>query len=156
VLELMEEQPELDALAICVGGGGLLAGSATIGKALRPGIRVFGIEPEAGNDTFLSFAKGERVEIRSPDTIADGLRSPMPGKITFPIVKKLAEAIFLVTDAEIRATMRFLMEQVKIVAEPSGVVGLAAVLFGMLPREIRSVGVVISGGNVDFDLFKTL
>jgi threonine dehydratase len=156
VLELMEEQPELDALAICVGGGGLLAGSATIGKALRPGIRVFGVEPEAGNDTFLSFAKGERVEIASPDTIADGLRSPMPGKITFPIVKELAEAILLVTDAEIKATMRFLMEQVKIVAEPSGVVGLAAVLFGMLPREIGSVGVVISGGNVDFDLLKTL
>jgi threonine dehydratase len=156
VLELMEEQPELDALAICVGGGGLLAGSATIGKALRPGIRVFGVEPEAGNDTFLSFAKGERVEIASPDTIADGLRSPMPGKITFPIVKELAEAILLVTDAEIKATMRFLMEQVKIVAEPSGVVGLGAVLFGMLPREIRSVGVVISGGNVDFDLLKTL
>ena len=104
----------------------------------------------------MSFAKGERVTIPPPDTIADGLRSPSPGKLSFPIVQQLVESILLVTEAEIRATVRFLMERVKIVVEPSGAVGVAAVLFGKLPSGISSVGVVISGGNVDLDFLKTL
>jgi threonine dehydratase len=150
-LELMEDTPKLDALVVCVGGGGLIAGSATIAKELHPGIRVFGVEPELANDTFLSFAKGERVTIPPPGTIADGLRSPTPGKLTFPIIQRHVEEILLVTEAEIRATMRFIMERMKIVVEPSGAVAAAAVLFNKLPAEIQSAGVVISGGNVDME-----
>jgi len=155
-LELLEEQPAIDALVVCIGGGGLLAGSSTIAKAIRPGIRVFGVEPELANDTALSFAAGHRVTIPPPDTIADGLRAPAPGALTFPVIRQNVEKILLVSEAEIRATMRFLLERLKILVEPSGAVSLAAVLFGMLPREIRSAGVVLSGGNVDLEFLKTL
>ena len=155
-LELLEDQPAIDALVVCIGGGGLLAGSSTIAKAIRPGIRVFGVEPELANDTALSFAAGHRVTIPPPDTIADGLRAPAPGALTFPVIRQNVEKILLVSEAEIRATMRFLLERLKILVEPSGAVSLAAVLFGMLPREIRSAGVVLSGGNVDLEFLKTL
>jgi threonine dehydratase len=157
-LELLEELPgdAPDALVVCVGGGGLAAGCATIAKSMRPGIRVFGVEPEAANDGALSLAAGERITIPPPDTIADGLRTPSTGKLTFPVLQRHLETILLVSEAEIRATMRFVLERMKILIEPSGAVALAAVLFGMLPREIESAGVVISGGNVDFDLLKTL
>lgn len=155
-LELLEDQPNLDALVVCISGGGLLAGCATIAKWLRPGIRMFGVEPELANDTALSMAAGKRVSITPPDSIADGLRSPAPGVLTFPVIQRHVERILLVSEAEIRATMRFLLERVKILVEPSGAVGLAAVLFGMLPLEIKSAGVVLSGGNVDIDFLKTL
>jgi threonine dehydratase len=157
-LELLEDVPDgtPDALVVCVGGGGLAAGCATIAKSMRPGIRIFGVEPEVANDAALSLAAGERVTIAPPDTIADGLRTPSTGKLTFPILQAHLEKILLVSEAEIRATMRFALERLKILIEPSGAVALAAVLFGMLPREIESAGVVISGGNVDFDMLKTL
>jgi threonine dehydratase len=155
-LELIEDSPAFEALAVCIGGGGLFSGCSTIAKDIHPGMRIFGVEPDLANDTWLSLKKGERVTIPPPDTIADGLRAPTPGKLTFPIVQKNAEAIFLVTEDEIRATMRFLMEKLHIVVEPSGAVALASVLFRKLPEGIASVGVVISGGNVDFDFLKTL
>ncbi len=157
-LELLEDFPEggPDALVVCVGGGGLLAGSATIAKSMRPGIRVFGVEPELANDVALSFAAGERITIPPPETIADGLRTPAPGKLTFPVILRHVEKILLVSEAEIRATMRFLLERMKILVEPSGAVAAAAVLFGMLPRDIRSAGVILSGGNVDFDFLRSL
>ncbi len=155
-LELLEDTPTPGALVVCVGGGGLAAGCATIAKSMRPGIRIFGVEPEVANDAALSLAAGERITIPPPDTIADGLRTPTTGKLTFPILQRHLEKILLVSEAEIRATMRFALERLKILIEPSGAVALAAVLFGMLPREIESAGVVISGGNVDFDLLKTL
>jgi threonine dehydratase len=155
-LELLEDAPDIEALVVCISGGGLLAGCATIAKSINPGIRVFGVEPELANDTALSMAAGQRVSIPSPESIADGLRSPAPGILTFPVMQRHVERILLVSEAEIRATMRFLLERVKIVVEPSGAVGLAAVLFGMLPVEIKSAGVVISGGNVDLDFLKTL
>jgi threonine dehydratase len=155
-LELLEDAPDLDALVVCVGGGGLLAGCATIAKSINPGIRIFGVEPEVANDTALSIAAGERVTIPPPESIADGLRSPSPGVLTFPVMQRYMERVLLVSEAEIRATMRFLLERVKILVEPSGAAGLAAVLFGMLPLEIRSAGVVLSGGNVDLDFLKTL
>ena len=150
-LELMEDAPEFDALVVCVGGGGLLAGASTIAKSIRPGIRIFGVEPELGNDTYLSFQKGERVTIPPPDTIADGLRSPAPGKLTFPIIQRHVEQMILVTEDEIRATVRFVLERMKILVEPSGDVAAAAVLFRKLPSEIRSAGVIVSGGNVDLE-----
>ena len=150
-LELFTETGPLDALITPVGGGGLLAGCATITKDLHPATRIFGAEPEAGNDTFLSLKAGERVGIPVPDTIADGLRSQKPGELTFPIIRNLAERILLVTDDELKAAVKFLLLELKILVEPSGAAAVAAVLFHKLPPEIRSVGVVISGGNVDFD-----
>src|SRR6266550_9590630 len=106
-LELLEQATELDALIAPVGGGGLLSGCAVAAKGVNPKLRIFGVEPDRANDTYLSFRKGERVEV-NPDTIADGLRSPMPGKLTFPIIRELAEDVLLVSEDEIRATLKFL------------------------------------------------
>jgi threonine dehydratase len=150
-LELLEQAPDLDALVVCIGGGGLIAGSAIAAKHLNPSIRIFGVEPEDANDTFLSFAAGRRVEIPAPPTIADGLRSPSPGELTFPIIQKQVEQIVLVSDDEIRATVKFLLTRMKILVEPSGAVSAAAVLFGKLPASLGRVGIVLSGGNVDLD-----
>ena len=150
-LELFEETGPLDALMTPVGGGGLISGCSTIAKAMNPDIRVFGAEPEGANDTYLSLTAGERVTVAHPDTIADGLRSPRPGELTFPVVKRLVERIILVSDDEIRAAVKFLLLRLKILVEPSGAVPAAALLAGKLPPEIRSVGVVLSGGNVDFE-----
>jgi threonine dehydratase len=149
-LELLADTGPLDALIAPVGGGGLLAGCATIAKAIDPAIRVFGAEPERANDTFLSLAAGKRVTVE-PDTIADGLRAPTPGRLTFPVIQRLVEAVLLVSEAEIRAAARRLLLEWKLVVEPSGAVPAAAVFFGKLPAGIRSVGVVLSGGNVDFE-----
>ncbi len=149
-LELLEETGPLDALITPVGGGGLLAGCATIARSRHPALRLFGAEPEGANDTYLSMQAGERVTI-TPDTIADGLRAAKPGALTFPVVQKLVERIVLVTEDEIRAAVKFLLLRLKILVEPSGAVPAAAVLFHKLPPEIRSVGVVLSGGNVDFE-----
>ncbi|MFN0170489.1 MAG: threonine/serine dehydratase [Bryobacteraceae bacterium] len=155
-LELMEEMPDLDAILTPVGGGGLLSGSAIAARGTRPGIRVFGVEPEQANDTFLSFRRGERVTIPPPDTIADGLRLPSPGKLTFPIVQDLVEDILLVSEDEIRAAVRYLLTRLKILVEPSGAVPAAAVLFGRLPKDIRTAGVILSGGNVDYEVLAKL
>jgi threonine dehydratase len=150
-LELLEETGPLDALIAPVGGGGLLSGCATIAKAIQPLIRVFGAEPEGANDTFLSLKAGERVALPHPDTIADGLRAPQPGALTFPIIRQLAEGVLLVSDDEIRQAVKFLLLRMKVLVEPSGAVPAAAVLFGKLPAGIGSVGVILSGGNVDFE-----
>lgn len=155
-LELMEDMQDLDALVVPVGGGGLLAGCAIAAKALRPTIRVFGVEPETANDWALSMAAGRPVEIPPPTTIADGLRPTRPGNLTFPIVRQLAEQILLVTDAEIVQTLRFLLLRMKILVEPSGAAAAAAVMFGKLPAGIQSVGVILSGGNVDWDVLRSL
>jgi threonine dehydratase len=155
-LELLDGAPAPEALVVCVGGGGLLAGCSTIAKSIYPAIRVFGVEPELASDTWQSFEKGERVTIPPPDTIADGLRSPCPGALTFPVNRKNVEKILLVTEQEIRATMHFILERMKILVEPSGAVAAAAVLFNKLPPEIKRAGVIISGGNVDLDFLKTL
>jgi threonine dehydratase len=150
-LELLGETGPLDALITPVGGGGLLSGSATIAKALDAKIRVFGAEPEGANDTFLSMLAGERVAIPHPDTVADGLRSPKPGELTFPVIRSLVERVVVVSEDEIRAAVKFLLLRLKILVEPSGAVPAAALLFHKLPPEIGRVGVVLSGGNVDFE-----
>ncbi len=155
-LELMEEAPPLDALLVCVGGGGLISGCATIAKSLQPGIRVFGVEPERASDVYQSMEAGQRITIEAPDTIADGLRTLAPGKLTFPIIQQSVERILLVSEDEIRDAMRFLLLRMKLLVEPSGAVGVAALLGGKLPPEIQTVGVVISGGNVDLDFLRTL
>jgi threonine dehydratase len=149
-LELLDDVGTLEALITPVGGGGLLSGCATIAKAVQPGLRVFGAEPQGANDTFLSLMAGTRITVQ-PETIADGLRAPQPGELTFPVMQKLVERIALVTDDEIRATVKFLLLHLKILVEASGAVGAAAVLFRRLPKELGSVGVVLSGGNIDFE-----
>jgi len=147
-LELLEEVGALDALVVPVGGGGLIAGSATAAKGLQPGIRVVGVEPAAGDDTHRSLAAGERVRIPVPRTIADGQAAPIPGELTFSINRRLVDEIVLVTDDEIRAGLRFAVDRLKQVLEPSGATGLAALLAGRLRPAPARIGVIISGGNV--------
>jgi threonine dehydratase len=151
-LELLEDMPELDAMFVCLGGGGLLAGALIVMKALQPGMRVYGVEPELANDWFLSLQRGERVEIDPPPTIADGLRTQIPGRINFPIVKDLSSGVLLVSEEEIKATMRFLLTRMKLLVEPSGAVAAAAVLHKKIPADVKSVGILLSGGNVDLDV----
>jgi threonine dehydratase len=155
-LEFLEEVPDLEALVVCIGGGGLTSGCSIAAKALKPDIRVFGVEPEDGNDTYLSFRSGSRVEIPTPQTIADGLRAQKPGAITFPIIQKNVEDILLVTDDEIRETMKFLLTRVKMVVEPSGAVPAAALFHHKLPKGPRKIGAIVSGGNVDLEMLRTL
>jgi threonine dehydratase len=149
-LELFQDVPDLDLLLTPVGGGGLMAGCATVAAALRPGIRIFGVEPETANDTWLSIEKGERVSIAPPPTIADGVRNASPGALTFPILRDKLAGVLLVSDEQIADAVRFLLLRVKILVEPTGAVAAAALLAGRLPaaRGAR-VGIVLSGGNVD-------
>jgi threonine dehydratase len=155
-LEFLEEAGPLDALAVCIGGGGLIAGCSIAAKAVRPDIRIFGVEPELANDTWLSMRRGERVGIEPPETIADGLRSPMPGALTFPVIRRNVESVLLVSEDEIKATMRFLLSRMKILVEPSGAVAAAAVLFRKLPAGVERAGVILSGGNVDAGLLASV
>lgn len=150
-LELLEEVGELDALLAPIGGGGLIAGCAVAAKALQPKIRIFGVEPEEARDTYLSLEAGRRVEIPPPATIADGLRLTSPGELTFPIIQRLVERVLLVSEQEIRDAVRFLLTRMKLLVEPSGAVTTAAALFHKLPPGIRRAGIIVSGGNVDFD-----
>ncbi len=155
-LEFLEEIADLDALIVPIGGGGLISGCAIAAKALRPAIRVFGVEPEDGNDTFLSIRAGARVEIPMPQTIADGLRATKPGELTFPIIQKYVEGVVLVSDHEIRETMKFLLTRMKMVVEPSGAATAAALYHRKLPEGLKRVGAILSGGNVDLEFLQTL
>ncbi|MBM3734857.1 MAG: pyridoxal-phosphate dependent enzyme [Acidobacteria bacterium] len=147
--ELLEALPDLDTLVVCVGGGGLISGCAIAAKALRPGIRIYGVEPESADDFRQSIAAGRIIEIPPPGTIADGLRTLAPGKLTFEAVRQNVEEIVVVSDEEIREAMRFLLFRMKILAEPSGATATAAVMHGRLPAGLGRTGIVISGGNVD-------
>ena len=131
-LELLEDVPELDVLLAPVSGGGLIAGCSTVAKALRPGCRVVGVEPETGDDTQQSLAAGERVRIDVPRTIADGLQATEPGELTFEVNQRRVDEVVTVSDEEIVAAMVFLFDRLKLVAEPSGAVGVAALLTGKL------------------------
>jgi threonine dehydratase len=155
-LELLEQAGPLDVLLVCVGGGGLIAGCATAATALQPGIRVVGVEPEAGDDVKRSLAAGERVRIEVPRTIADGQQLPTPGELTFAVIAQRVDDVVLASDAEIVAAMRVLFERVKTVAEPSGACALAALLAGRLDVRGLRVGVTVSGGNVSAERFAAL
>jgi threonine dehydratase len=148
-LELIDEIPDLDAVVIPIGGGGLISGSSIAAHAIRPGIRIFGVEPEQGNDTLLSLRAGQRIGISLPETIADGLRASKPGAITFAIVQKHVEDVVLVSDSEIRDAMKFLLTRMKILVEPSGAASAAAVMTRKIPANVQRIGVILSGGNVD-------
>ncbi|MCL7429384.1 threo-3-hydroxy-L-aspartate ammonia-lyase [Streptomyces sp. YS415] len=155
-LELIEEVGDLDALVVPVGGGGLIAGSATAAKGLLPGISVIGVEPEQGDDTKRSLEAGRRVSVPVPRTIADGQAADIPGELTFSLNHKLVDDIVLVSDDEIRDAMRFAFERMKTVMEPSGATPLAALLAGRIEPLPRRVGVIVSGGNIDARRFAEL
>lgn len=155
-MELLEDEPELDALAVCLGGGGLLAGCAVAAKGMSPGIRVFGVEPERANDVQQSLRAGRRISIPAPDTIADGLRTPCVGEHNFAILRELMEDVVTVSEEEIVETARFLLRELHIAVEPSGAVAAAACLFGKLPAGLRHVGVTLSGGNAEPEFLRSL
>ncbi len=151
--ELIEDAGPLDILLVCLGGGGLLAGAALAAKALNPGCRVFGVEPEAGNDGQQSFRSGKIVKIAVPKTIADGAQTAFLGDLTFPIIQALVEDIVTVSDAALIDAMRFFAERMKLVVEPTGCLAAAAAFTGAVPVAGKRVGVILSGGNVDLASF---
>jgi threonine dehydratase len=155
-LELLEEVGGLDALVVPVGGGGLMAGCATVAKGLWPGIRMVGVEPAAGDDTKRSLDAGRRVSVPVPRTIADGQAAPVPGELTFAVNRRLVDEVVLVSDAEIRAALRFVFDRLKLVLEPSGATGVAALLAGRLDPPPARIGVILSGGNVGWRRFAEL
>ena len=148
-VELLEEVPDLDALVVCVSGGGLISGWAMAARHKQPSVRVYGVEPESAADTKQSLLAGKRIEVATNPTIADGLRVSSPGKLTFPIVQEMVEEILLVSDQELIDTLTWMLERMKILVEPSGVAAAAAVRYKKADFSGKRVGVVLSGGNVD-------
>jgi threonine dehydratase len=156
-LELLEQVGELDLLLVPVGGGGLIAGCATALKALAPGARVIGVEPQASDDVARSMASGHPERVEVSQTIADGQQLATPGRLTWPIIRDLVDAVVTVSDAEIVTAMRLLFERLKVVAEPSGACALAALLAGRVSVCAgQRVGVVLSGANIDARRFAAL
>ncbi len=149
VKELIEEVGPLDVLLVCLGGGGLLAGSCLAARALSPQVEIWGVEPEAGNDGQQSLAKGEVVRIPVPVSIADGALTTHLGQHTFPIIRREAAGIVTATDAQLVSAMRFFVERMKLVVEPTGCLAAAAAFEGAVPVRGKRVGVILSGGNVD-------
>ena len=154
--ELFEDAGPLDVLLVPLGGGGLLAGCALAASGLSPDCKVIGVEPEAGNDGQQSLAKGEIVHIGVPKTIADGAMVTHVGEHNFEVIKRRVDAIVTVSDAQLVETMKFFAERMKMVVEPTGCLGAAAALCGVVPVAGKRVGIVISGGNVDLSRFAEL
>jgi threonine dehydratase len=154
-LELIEDTAAggpLDALLVCVGGGGLISGCAVAAAHLHPGIEIWGVEPEAGNDTQRSLAEGRIVHIATPQTIADGAQTQHSGTLTFPVIQQRVRGIVTVSDAQLIGAMRFFAERMKLVVEPTGALAAAALFeraVGLPELRGRRVGVIVSGGNVD-------
>jgi threo-3-hydroxy-L-aspartate ammonia-lyase len=155
-LELAADVEDLDVVLVPCGGGGLLSGVATAIRALRPAARIVGVEPQASDDTARSLRAGERVAVEVRPTIADGQQLRTPGERPWPVIRELVDDVVTVSDAEIVEAMRLLFERVKVVAEPSGATALAALLAGRVELRAGTVGVVISGGNVDAARFASL
>jgi threonine dehydratase len=154
--ELLDEVGTLDAFFVCLGGGGLLAGSALATRALSPNCKLYGVEPEAGNDGQQSFRSGAIVHIETPNTIADGAQTQHLGNFTFPIIRRHVEDILTVTDAQLVDGMRFFAERMKLVVEPTGCLGFAAAHKMRAQLQGKRVGVLISGGNVDIERYCAL
>jgi threonine dehydratase len=161
-LELIEQAATmgrggaLDLLLVCVGGGGLISGCAVAARHLNPGITVVGVEPEAGNDTQQSLALGRIVHIDTPRTIADGAQTQHSGELTFPVIQRLVQRIVTVSDAQLVDAMRFFAERMKLVVEPTGCLGAAALLAGVVAAPGQRVGIIVSGGNVDLARYGAL
>jgi threonine dehydratase len=147
-LELLEDYPDLDVIAAPVGGGGLISGTSVAAHGVRAGIHLVGVETEAGNHAYLSKRQDERVTIAPPDTIADGIRTTALGALTWPVVRETVDDVVLVSEAEVKEAMRFLLLRLKVLAEPTGAVAVAAAMTGKLNRYGKRIGVIISGGNV--------
>jgi threonine dehydratase len=154
--ELFEEVGPLDAFFVCLGGGGLLSGAALATRALAPQCKLYGVEPEAGNDGQQSFRSGAIVHIDTPRTIADGAQTQHLGQLTFPIIRRDVDDILTVTDDELREAMRFFASRMKLVVEPPGCLGFAAARAMKDQLKGKRVGVLISGGNVDIDRYAAL
>lgn len=154
--ELFEQVGDLDLLLVCVGGGGLISGCATAAAALSPRCEVVGVEPEAGNDVQRSLAAGQIVHIEVPRTIADGAQTQHAGALTFPVIQHRVSRVLTVSDAQLVRTMRFFAERMKLVVEPTGCLGAAAALEGVIELRGRRVGVIVSGGNVGPDRYAEL
>lgn len=154
--ELFEEVGPLDALLVCLGGGGLLAGSALASRELSPRCKLYGVEPEAGNDGQRSFRSGTIVQIATPNTIADGAQTQHLGNYTFPIIRRDVDDVWTVTDDELVDCMRFLAGRMKLVVEPTGCLGFAAVRARSVQFQGERIGVILSGGNVDTDRYAAL
>ena len=149
-LELIQDAGELDLVLTPLGGGGLLSGTATAVRALSPGARILGVEPEGADDWVRSLAAGERITIDPPTTIADGVRTRRPGVLTYAVVSRLADGVVTVTGDEIREAMRFMVLRMKTLVEPTGAIPAAALLSGAAGTvDGLRVGVIVSGGNVD-------
>ena len=148
-LELLHDAGPLDAIAAPLGGGGLLSGTCIAAHGVDPEIEVWGVEPQAGNDVQQSLARGERVLIDVPETIADGLQTQSPGEVTFPIIAEHCAGVVTVSDEELIEALRALFERMKLVVEPSGAAGLAAALHERFPVKGKRIGIILSGGNVD-------
>jgi threonine dehydratase len=155
-LELFQLVGELDVLLVCLGGGGLLAGSALAASVLSPRCRVIGVEPEAGNDGQQSFHAGRVIRIPVPRSIADGALTTFIGEHNFPIIRALVHDIVTVTDPMLIDAMKFFAERMKIVVEPTGCLGAAAALSKQFHRPDERVGVLISGGNIDLPRYAEL
>ena len=160
-LELIEDvaamgEGPLDALLVCVGGGGLISGCAVAARHLAPGCRVIGVEPQAGNDVQQSLALGRIVHIALPETIADGAQTLHAGELTFAVMRECVDEVTTVTDAQLIATMKFFAERMKLVVEPTGCLAAAALLQGVRHLEGQRVGVIVSGGNVDLARYAAL
>ena len=154
-LELIDEVGPLDAMLVCLGGGGLFSGCCIAATHFSPGIAMYGVEPEAGDDWVQSFRENRIVSIPVPQTIADGQQTQAPGELTWPIVRRLAAGIVTVSDDEIRSAMQFAFERLKIVLEPSGACALAAVLHAKAEFVGKRVGVTLSGGNVSPEMYRS-
>jgi len=154
--ELFEQVGELDALFVCLGGGGLISGCALAARAVSPQCQVIGVEPEAGNDAQQSFRSGQIVKIATPRTIADGAQTQALGELTFAIIRRDVDDVLTVSDAQLVEAMRFFAERMKIMVEPTGCLAAAAVMQGDLPLAGKRVGVIVSGGNVDLQRFAQL
>ncbi len=149
-LELLTDVPDLDVLIAPIGGGGLLSGCSLAARALKPDIRIFGVEPDTANDTFLSLHKGAIVSTPQSRSIMDGLLPTAPGELTFSIMREHLESVALVTDDEAAEAVRFLLTRMKLLVEPSGAAPIAALMAGKIPNaKGRKIGVVLSGGNID-------
>jgi len=154
--ELFDEIGTLDAFFVCLGGGGLLAGSALAARALSPNCKLYGVEPHAGNDGQQSFRSGAIVHIKTPETIADGAQTQHLGNLTFPIIHRHVEDILTVTDSQLVEGMRFFAERMKLVVEPTGCLGFAAAQTMRVQLQGKRIGVLVSGGNVDMKRYCAL
>jgi threo-3-hydroxy-L-aspartate ammonia-lyase len=156
VKELFDDVGQLDALFVCLGGGGLLSGSALSTRALAPSCKLYGVEPEAGDDGQRSFRSGAIVAIDTPRTIADGAQTQRLGDLTFPIIRRDVDDVLTASDEQLIESMRFFASRMKLIVEPTGCLGFAAARAMKGQLRGQRVGVLISGGNVDLERFCAL